>query len=177
GSRGDAVTMDPAQLAGAPIAPPMTAAGFAPPRELPPFAAAPEDGVLCAVILGDELAVVIGGELPARATTVAPRRAVGRGGLPLADAVLVAPGHAVMARSMAGPQATGGPLMLISDLGVRHAVPGDQTAAALGYAGTPVLLPAALLDRLPEGVALDPQAARQEAVTALSPVDTSRPRP
>lgn len=177
GVRGEPVTLDPGRLAGVEIMQPMAFAGTAPPREIPKFASIGDDGIVCANILGDELSLTTGGSLPPRAAMVAPRRASGRGGMPLADAVLMEPGHAVMVRSMASSGATGGPLMLISDLGVRHAVPDDQTAVALGYAGTPVLLPSSLLDRLSEGIALDPQAARQAAVTAMSPVDTSRPRP
>ncbi|NUT20408.1 MAG: type VII secretion protein EccB [Hamadaea sp.] len=173
----DPVTLDQGRLAGVDILPPMTFAGSAPPPNVPEFAAAADDGIVCANMLADQLTITTGGGFPARIATVVPRRASGRGGMPLADAILVEPGHAVMVRSMASSGATGGPLMLISDLGVRHAVPDDRTAAALGYAGTPVLLPSSLLDRLPEGVALDPQAARQAAVTPMSPVDTSRLRP
>ncbi|NUO61909.1 MAG: type VII secretion protein EccB [Hamadaea sp.] len=175
GLPGDPVTLDAGRLGD--VLPPMTFAGTAPPVEVPKFASIADDGIVCANILADELSLTIGGRLPARAALVVPRRAAGRGGLPLADAVLMEPGHAVMVRSMASSGATGGPLMLISDLGVRHAVPDDKTAVALGYAGTPVLLPASLLDRLPEGVALDPAAASQAAVTPMSPVDTSRPSP
>ncbi|GAB3155763.1 type VII secretion protein EccB [Micromonospora sonneratiae] len=157
------VTLTPAALAGAPIMAPMVLSGFAPPTQLPAFAR-PADGVVCAEMLGDTITVTIDGELPARAASVVARRAVGYG-VPVADAVLVAPGHAVLARSMASPGASGGPLVLITDLGVRHACASDDVPAMLGFSGTPVPLPAALLDRVEEGIALDPARAR----SALAP--------
>ncbi|MGW0434460.1 type VII secretion protein EccB [Micromonospora sp. NPDC003197] len=157
------VALTPAALAGAPIMAPMTLSGFAPPTQVPGFVR-PNAGVLCAEMLGDTITVTIDGELPTRATSIVARSAVGYG-VPIADAVLVPPGHAVLARSMAGPGAPGGPLMLITDLGVRHPCASDDVPAMLGFSGTPVSLPAALLDRVEEGVSLDPARARSAVVS------------
>ncbi len=153
------VTVTPAELAGAPIVARMTLPGFAPPEQVPAFAR-PQSGPLCAAMRGDTVTVTVDGELPARAAGVVARRAAAGNGAPLADAVLVAPGHAVLATSMAGPGAGDGPLMLITDMGVRHACADAEVPAMLGFAGEPVPLPAALLARVEEGVALDPARAR-----------------
>ncbi|MFG1889033.1 type VII secretion protein EccB [Micromonospora sp. NPDC049051] len=159
------VTVTPAELAGAPIVSRMTLPGFAPPEQVPAFVR-PRAGLLCAGMLGDAITVTVDGELPTKAAGAVARRAAGDGA-PLADAVLVAPGHAVLARSMASPGASGGPLVLVTDLGVRHACASGDVPAMLGFSGTPVPLPAALLARVQEGVALDP--ARARLATPLRP--------
>ncbi|MFV0532607.1 MAG: type VII secretion protein EccB [Cumulibacter sp.] len=82
-------------------------------------------------------------------------------GTVLADQVLVRGGHAVYVRSAQSPTATDGALYLVTDEGVRFAVPGEQAAAALGLDQvSPVTMPATLVARIPEGPALDPVSAR-----------------
>ncbi|GAB2948744.1 type VII secretion protein EccB [Micromonospora polyrhachis] len=152
------VALTPAALGGTPIVARMSLAGFPPPEKVPAFVR-PQEGLLCAAMLADTVTVTVDGTLPSSAAGVLARRGAAQG-VPLADAVLVAPGHAVLARSMASPGATGGPLVLLTDVGVRHACANDQVPKMLGFAGTPVLLPAALLERVEEGVALDPAQAR-----------------
>lgn len=77
------------------------------------------------------------------------------------DLVAVRPGAALLARSTAVPGVATGALFLVTDMGVRHAVPSADVAQALGYvpqAAVPV--PVELLDAVPEAPALDPVAAR-----------------
>jgi hypothetical protein len=81
-------------------------------------------------------------------------------GIPLVDATIVEPGRGAIVEAMASPDATSGTLVLVTDLGIRYAVPSLEVLAALGYAAPqPVRLPANLVARLPEGPALDPAAA------------------
>jgi len=152
------VSLTPDTLGGTPIVARMSLSGIAPPEKVPAFVR-PREGLLCATMLADTISVTVDGNLPPSAAGVLARRGAAQG-VPLADAVLVAPGHAVLARSMASPGATGGPLVLITDVGVRHALANDQVPGMLGHTGTPVMLPAALLERVEEGVALDPARAR-----------------
>ncbi|WP_027341416.1 type VII secretion protein EccB [Hamadaea tsunoensis] len=165
-----AVPVAAADLAAGGILPPLATGGTAPaPAEVPDFAR-PAGGPICAEMIADQVTLVLDGRLPARADAVAPQHAQGPGGIPLADAVLVEPGHAVYARSLSSPQATGGALVLVTDRGVRHALPSAAVATTLGCPADrpPVGVPAALLERLPAGVALDPDAAK-------SPVDENFP--
>jgi hypothetical protein len=83
-------------------------------------------------------------------------------GTALADRIWVDPGHATLVEVMASPEATRGTLYLLTDLGVRHAVSSPDVLEALGYSGVrPVPMPASMAVRVPEGPALDPQAARK----------------
>ena len=157
------VAVGPTEIAGTPILPPLSVIGYPPPTDIPTFVRPGFDnGSICAIFRGYDLEFVLDGQLPARADQVITRGIVGPDGVPLADAVLVEPGHAVMARSLASPQASGGPLLLVTDLGIRHSLANDDVAVMLGYArnAVPVPLPASLLARVPEGVALDPARAR-----------------
>ncbi|MBO0871563.1 MAG: type VII secretion protein EccB, partial [Micromonosporaceae bacterium] len=83
--------------------------------------------------------------------------AVATGGGRYADRVLVPPGRGALV-------ASGGPVSLVTDLGVRYPVPTTQAQAALGYPGvSPVGVAAALLALVPAGRSLDPDAARSPA--------------
>lgn len=88
----------------------------------------------------------------------------GRGpdGLPLADVVVVPPGHAAVVESMAAPgqPAGSGALSFVSDLGRRYQVAGPDVLGVLGYEDPPVIrLPSELVTRIPAGDPLDPDAA------------------
>jgi type VII secretion protein EccB len=98
--------------------------------------------------------------------TVAPapgevrvRRAAGEPGV-IVDWVAVPPGRGAVVEALAGPSAPNGALAIVSDLGLRFAVPSREVLATLGYPDvTPQRLPAALVALVPSGRALDPAAA------------------
>jgi hypothetical protein len=56
----------------------------------------------------------------------------------------------------------GGTTVLVTDLGIRYALSNAEVSRALGISGAgSVPMPAGLVELLPEGPALDPQAARR----------------
>jgi type VII secretion protein EccB len=88
------------------------------------------------------------------------------GGTPLADRVLIEPGYGALVLAVPSPGATTGTLSLVTDLGIRYALPDSTVASMLGYGkAKPVRLPASLVIRLPAGPALDPVAAKQPTAT------------
>ena len=83
----------------------------------------------------------------------------------LADHVVVPPGRGALVEAAAAPDATGGAISVVTDLGRRHAVSGIEVLAMLGYGqAKPVRLPASLVTLVPAGEALDPEAARSPAI-------------
>jgi type VII secretion protein EccB len=81
-------------------------------------------------------------------------------GTALADRVLVEPGWGAIVEAVQSPQAKSGSLYLITDQGVRYATSAD-VLPVLGYADAkPTRLSASLVERIPEGPGLDPDAAR-----------------
>ncbi len=73
-----------------------------------------------------------------------------------ANLVNVAPGGGAFVRSQAAPGVGGESLFLVTEAGVKFAVPSASAASALGYrAGRAVAMPASLLGLLPTGPALD----------------------
>jgi hypothetical protein len=109
------------------------------------------------------------GQVPAGMTLddqqVAPARP-GTDGVPTADRVALAGGHAALV-SAAAPSGsiTPGNVFLVTDQGVKHPIPRQSVGAvqaSLGYRGvTPVPVPAAVLALVPTGTAFDPVAAAQ----------------
>lgn len=94
-------------------------------------------------------------------------------GIPLADQVVIEPGHGVLVEAMPAPNAATGALSLVTDLGYRYSLASREVANTLGYSDVePVALPASLVDRLPAGPALDPTAAKQ----ALDPSQPELPQ-
>ncbi|MGA8114246.1 MAG: type VII secretion protein EccB [Actinocatenispora sp.] len=90
-----------------------------------------------------------------------PTERMSAGGTTLADRVWLPPGKAALVESMPSPKAKTGPLYLVTDQGRRYAIPSPDALRALGYTGKHLSkLPASLLVRVPEGPALDPDAAR-----------------
>jgi type VII secretion protein EccB len=74
------------------------------------------------------------------------------------------PGRGAVVEALPAPDSPSGALFLVTDLGVRHALPSAEVLPALGYAGiAPVRVPAEVVALLPTGAALHPQAARQPA--------------
>jgi len=73
-----------------------------------------------------------------------------------ANLVNVAPGGGAFVRSQAAPGVGGESLFLVTEAGVKFAVPSASAASALGYrAGRAVAMPASLLGLLPTGPPLD----------------------
>lgn len=93
------------------------------------------------------------------------------GGLPAdRDLILMRPGSGLLAQASAVPGATNGALFLVSDLGVRYAIPTPDAAEALGLSpALAVGVSAELLAGIPEGPVLDP-------VAALTPQPVEPPR-
>lgn len=83
-------------------------------------------------------------------------------GVALVDQVDVRPGSAAIVRAVPGPDAPGGTIFLVTDLGVRHAIAGPAELQALGYEGrTVVRMPADLVARIPAGPPLQTVGASQ----------------
>ncbi len=86
-------------------------------------------------------------------------------GAVLADRVSVAPGRGALVSAVASADASSGTLCLVTDLGTVYPITGPEVLPMLGYEGvTPLRVPAALVELLPQGRALDPDAARAPAV-------------
>ncbi|WBB55554.1 type VII secretion protein EccB [Verrucosispora sp. WMMD573] len=82
-------------------------------------------------------------------------------GIPLADRVVIEPGHGVLVAAVSSPDQETGTLNLVTDLGHRYPLASEGVPAILGYAKVqPVRLPASLVVRLPEGPVLDPTTAK-----------------
>jgi hypothetical protein len=131
-----------------------------------PALATPQDGTICAVVQGDT------GVSDVRVSTAVPDASDAvrtgertEGGTILADLVVVQPGRGAVVESAPAPGASGGALSVVTDLGVRYAVPTREVLGMLGYGAVhPVRMPANLVSLLPSGHALDPEAARAPAV-------------
>ncbi|TYK43057.1 type VII secretion protein EccB [Actinomadura decatromicini] len=117
-----------------------------------------------------------GSDRGASVEVVMPRSGVPAGGVPVtepgprtAQVVLVKSGTGALVRSLPAPGSGTGVRYLITDLGVKHPVPGDDDLSALGYARLrPVPVPPALLDLLPSGPALARAAAARPSQTGGS---------
>jgi type VII secretion protein EccB len=131
-----------------------------------PAVATPLDGTICAVVRGDS------GVADVRVSTTVPDSSDAvrtgertKGGTVLADLVVMQPGRGAVVESAATAGASGGALSVVTDLGVRYAVPNREVLGMLGYGGVrPVRMPANLVSLLPSGHSLDPNAARAPAV-------------
>jgi type VII secretion protein EccB len=131
-----------------------------PPATPPELVTADAGEPLCAVTVaeGDVPEIRAGGAVPG-VTGAVPTGSTSAAGRPLADAVLVPGGHIAIVRVPGS-----GGFALVTDLGVRHAVPSTEALALLGY--TPAMavdVPTALIARIPAGVTLDPAAATRPA--------------
>ncbi|MFG1721180.1 type VII secretion protein EccB [Micromonospora chalcea] len=153
------------RFAALPKLPGLVPGGPAAPPAVPPRLAADEGGALCARA-GDDTGVRelrVGVTAPDLAA--ATRTPGGRAGL--ADEVVVEPGRGALVEAVSAPGATGGAICVVTDLGRRYALTGAEVAGMLGYAGVrPARLPAGLVDLLPAGSPLDPEAARTVAAPA-----------
>ena len=78
------------------------------------------------------------------------------------------PGRGVVVESLASAGSPAGSLAVISDLGLRFAVPSIDVLVKLGYQNVaPQRFPAALVALVPSGRALDPDAAALPATSGV----------
>ncbi len=134
-----------------------------PPAAPPPLAGLNPGETVCATTTDAARApeVATGGSAEAFAGAVPTTSATGTGRA-LADAVLVPAGKVQIVRVPGS-----GAYVVITDLGVRYAVPSADALAMLGYApATAIDVPTALVNRIPAGVTLDPAAATRPAAAA-----------
>ncbi|WP_431729737.1 type VII secretion protein EccB [Verrucosispora sp. TAA-831] len=135
----------------------LTPNGPGAPPEVPPRLTAEDTSTLC-VRVGDDTGPVdlrLGVRTPEPVGV--PHRATGA-----ADQVSVEPGRGAVVESVAAPGATGGAISLVTDLGRRYVLADAAVPAMLGYGEVrPVRLPAGVVDLVPAGAPLDPEAARQ----------------
>lgn len=114
-------------------------------------------------------------------TDVAATPRVGPDGVRLADRVVVPGGRAVLGRLQSAPGDTtvNTTTYLITDRGLKYAMPRENTAEVLswlGYEGVaPSPVPNYLLALLPSGPTLDPRVAREFVSDGTAP--TGRPSP
>lgn len=82
------------------------------------------------------------------------------GSAPLADRVVVPPGHGVLVEAFASPDAAVGTLMIVTDRGVAHVIATPEALTRLGYASARRIgLPSALVARISTGPTLDDRVA------------------
>jgi type VII secretion protein EccB len=172
GGAGGPDTITPDQAAAANRAPTPQTSREQPPTTVPAFVR-PNDSntVLCASykngsfspdVLVDS-AIPSGGGLPTVSTSTS--------GDELADRVWLPPGKAALVESMATPKSNSGPLYLVTDEGKRYAIPSNDVLTMLGLSSKSISkLPSSVLVRIPEGPALDPNAAE----AALAEEDTDK---
>ncbi|MFC0531045.1 type VII secretion protein EccB [Phytohabitans kaempferiae] len=98
--------------------------------------------------------------------TAAPTQASATNGDPLANAVLVPSGRVATVRVLASPTAETGGYFVVTDTGIKYAVPSAEVLELLGYpAAEAIEVPSALLQRLPTGPTLDPLEAVKSAAS------------
>jgi hypothetical protein len=139
----------------------LPAAGPAqPPMRTPQIAEAGNDGALCATYANatDPPQISVDVRLADTGPASQPVRRASAGSL--ADRVVVPPGVGVLVQSRTSPDATGGTLSVVTDLGVSYPLVSGDVRGYLGYEGVaPLPMPAGLVALLPTGRALDPAAA------------------
>jgi type VII secretion protein EccB len=146
----------------------------APPPAPPELLPAPVTGeaTLCAETadVRSPSLLSLGGDLSAVADGAIPTSGESDEGVELADWVAVPPGEIAVVRAMASANAPTGALQLVTDAGIRFPVPTVEALASLGYdAAGAVAMPAALVQRIPDGPTLDPAAAAQPAPVGPAP--------
>jgi hypothetical protein len=143
---------------------PPAASATQPPTSVPELVRGlPSDTVVCGAYVDSSFApqVLVDSAIPAGGGI--PTSGVGAdGSTELADRVWVPPGRAALVESLLSPDLTDGPLYLVTDAGRRYAIRSTDVLRFLGLANGKHIskLPSALLVRIPEGPALDPDDAR-----------------
>jgi len=144
------------------LVPPANEAGAAP-ESAPTLVAASQQ--LCAITSDGRKppALVVGGTVEGL-DTVAPTASASSDGDLLADGVLVPSGRVAIVRVLASPTAEAGGYFVVTDTGIKYAVPGPEVLELLGYpAADAVEVPTALMLRLPTGPTLNPAEAIKAA--------------
>jgi type VII secretion protein EccB len=136
---------------------------FAAPLTPPKLDAQPAtpDGLLCAATTDPRAApdISTGGTVRGIDTAI-PTAGRSSAGASLADGIVVPAGSVAVIRVLPSVGATGGAYALVTDLGVRYAVPSAGVLQALGYRPEQAIdIPASLASRIPAGPVLDPAAA------------------
>ncbi len=138
----------------------------APPQKAPTLVSATAAGqTLCATTtsIGSPPTVSTGGAIDQSGPGI-PTGSTSDSGTSLADRVVVPGGHVAVVRAVESPTATSGAYYLVTDVGLRFAVPNDQALQALGYQpADAVSVLAGLVLRIPAGPGLDPAAAVKPA--------------
>ncbi|MEJ3743613.1 type VII secretion protein EccB [Actinomycetes bacterium KLBMP 9797] len=139
-----------------------------PPERTPTLLSTGDDDQVCAVTPDAVATPTISvGASVAGLDTATPTTGASEDRLPLADRILVPPGKVAIVRAVSGPDAETGVFYVVTDIGVKFAVPSAEVLAALGYPpGEAVNVPATLVAQLPSGPALDPAAATRPAAAA-----------
>ena len=143
-------------------------AGVVAPKETPQLAQlSSESGAVCAESRDARSAPKV--RVNAKFPSLGPGLRTGsvtRTGTSLADLVAVPAGEVAVVRAMASPTAQTGAYSVVTDIGIRYAVPSPEVLALLGYTtGDAVDLPASLVNRVPPGPTLSPL----DAGTAVQP--------
>jgi type VII secretion protein EccB len=139
----------------------------APPTDVPTLVQAGSGDQICAVTTDAQstATVHVGGSV-AGLETATPTASTADG-VALADRVLVPAGRIAVIRVLSSPTAAAGPYYLVTDVGIKYAVPDEQVLALLGYPPQEAVnVPSALVSRIPSGPTLDPARARQPAATS-----------
>ncbi|SNR47424.1 type VII secretion protein EccB [Actinoplanes regularis] len=130
-----------------------------PPATPPTLATVAAGTTACAVtrVAAKAPSITIGGAAAGLSSAVPTAGSVG--GRALADAIGVPAGMFALVKVPGS-----GGYQLVTDLGVRHAVPDADALGRLGYAATSATeVPTALVNTIPAGVTLDPAAAIKPA--------------
>ncbi len=132
------------------------------PDRVPELAAVAGGESTCAVTTDAAKPPTISAGGPATAFTAAiPTTGTAEGGRPLADAVQVPAGRFALVRVPGS-----GGFMLVTDVALRHPVPSEDAVTRLGYtAAQAFAAPTALINSIPAGVTLDPNAALKPALS------------
>jgi type VII secretion protein EccB len=110
-------------------------------------------------------AFVVGGTVEGL-DAVAPTTSSSADGDLLANGVLVPAGRIATVRVLASPTAEAGGYFVVTDTGVKYAVPSAEVLELLGYpAAGAIEVPTALVLRLPTGPTLDPGQATKSAAS------------
>ncbi|GLY27976.1 type VII secretion protein EccB [Kineosporia sp. NBRC 101731] len=135
-----------------------------PPATIPTFTSPSQvNSVICAAWDDGDFTptVYLNSEVPVASGI--DTKAVSSSSTALADRVWVQPGKATLVHSQPSPEtpANSGPLYLVTDQGLRYAIPTSTAQSALGLGGVETYsLPASLVARIPEGPSLNPDVAR-----------------
>jgi type VII secretion protein EccB len=132
-----------------------------PPDQAPPLAVVTsDDRAVCSEYVDARSAPRV---LVDTASGLAPGTATGSQtglGTSLADFVAVPGGSIGVVEAMASPTAPSGAISIVTDIGVRFPVPSVDVLKTLGYsAAAAVQMPASLVNRIPAGPTLSPDAA------------------